>query len=55
MIQVGTNLHVADNSGARLVQCVKLLRQPKKRLGRVAAMLVVSVKSLVRKQKAKVK
>ena len=55
MIQVGTNLFVADNSGARNVQCIKILHKPKQQMGYTGATLVVSVQSLVRKQKSKVK
>lgn len=55
MIQIGTQLHASDNSGARIIQCVKVLRKPKRNMGRVAALIVVSVKTLVRKQKSKVK
>ncbi len=55
MIQVGTNLFVADNSGARNVQCIKVLNKPKQQMGYTGATLVVSVQSLVRKQKSKVK
>ena len=55
MIQVGTNLFVADNSGARNVQCIKHLQEPKQQMGYTGATLVVSVQSLVRKQKSKVK
>ena len=55
MIQVGTNLFVADNSGARNVQCIKVLTKPKQQMGYTGATLVVSVQSLVRKQKSKVK
>ena len=55
MIQVGTQLHASDNSGARIVQCVKVLRKPKRKMGRVASLIVVSVRTLVRKQKSKVK
>jgi len=55
MIQVGTNLFVADNSGARHVQCIKVLHKPKQQMGYTGATLVVSVQSLVRKQKSKVK
>jgi len=51
MIQVGTNLFVADNSGARSVQCIKVLHKPKQQMGYTGATLVVSVQSLVRKQK----
>ena len=53
MIQVGTNLFVADNSGARNVQCIKVLHKPKQQMGYTGATLVVSVQSLVRKQKSK--
>ena len=31
MIQMQTNLEVADNSGARMVQCLKLLGGSKRR------------------------
>jgi len=55
MIQVGTNLFVADNSGARNVRCIKVLHKPKQQMGYTGATLVVSVQSLVRKQKSKVK
>ena len=55
MIQVGTNLFVTDNSGARNVQCIKVLHKPKQQMGYTGATLVVSVQSLVRKQKSKVK
>ena len=53
MIQVGTNLFVADNSGARNVQCIKVLHKPKQQMGYTGATLVVSVQSLVRKQKVR--
>ena len=55
MIQVGTNLFAADNSGARNVHCIKVLHKPKQQMGYTGATLVVSVQSLVRKQKSKVK
>jgi large subunit ribosomal protein L14 len=55
MIQVGTQLHAADNSGARVLQCVKVLRKPKRKMGRSGALVVISVKSLIRKRKSKVK
>jgi large subunit ribosomal protein L14 len=55
MIQVGTHLQVSDNSGARLVQCIKVLRKTRQGMGRVGDTVVISVKALVRKQKSKVK
>ena len=53
MIQSGTNLVVVDNSGARTVQCIKVLHKPKKQMGYTGSILVVTVKKLVRKQKSK--
>jgi large subunit ribosomal protein L14 len=55
MIQSGTFLEVADNSGGRIVQCVKVLQKTKGRYGGVGDIIIVSVKSLVRNQKSKVK
>lgn len=55
MIQEGTKLQVSDNSGARIVECIKVLHNPGKKMGRTGSLIVVSVKSLIRKQKAKVK
>ncbi len=44
MIQVETNLDVADNSGARRVQCIKVLGGSKRRFAGVGDIIVVSVK-----------
>ena len=55
MIQVGTNLDITDNSGARVVKCVKVLDKTKQSNGYPGTVCVVSVKTLVRKQKSKVK
>ena len=54
MIQVGTNLDITDNSGARVVKCVKVLDKTKQSNGYPGTVCVVSVKTLVRKQKSKV-
>ena len=43
MIQMQTNLDVADNSGARRVQCIKVLGGAKRRYARVGDIIVVSV------------
>ena len=55
MIQVGTNLDITDNSGARVVKCVKVLDKTKQSTGYTGTLCIVSVKSLIRKQKSKVK
>jgi large subunit ribosomal protein L14 len=44
MIQMQTNLDVADNSGARRVQCIKVLGGAKRRYAQVGDVIVVSVK-----------
>ncbi len=44
MIQMQTNLEVADNSGAKRVQCIKVLGGSKRRFAGVGDVIVVSVK-----------
>ena len=44
MIQMQTNLDVADNSGARRVQCIKVLGGSMRRWATVGDIIVVSVK-----------
>ncbi|NTW22813.1 50S ribosomal protein L14 [Candidatus Falkowbacteria bacterium] len=44
MIQMGTRLLVADNSGAKRVQCIKVLGATKKRYARIAEIITVAVK-----------
>jgi len=44
MIQVQTMLEVADNSGARKVQCIKVLGGSKRRYAELGDTIVVSVK-----------
>ena len=44
MIQMQTNLEVADNSGARRVQCIKVLGGSHRRYASVGDVIVVSVK-----------
>ena len=43
MIQMRTNLEVADNSGAKRVQCVKVLGGSRRRYARLGDIIVVSV------------
>ena len=44
MIQMQTNLDVADNSGARRVMCIKVLGGSKRRYATIGDIIVVSVK-----------
>ena len=44
MIQVESNLEVADNSGARRVQCIKVLGGSKRKTASVGDVIVVSIK-----------
>lgn len=45
MIQMRSMLEVADNSGARKLQCIQVLGAGSKRYGRVGDIIVCSVKS----------
>ena len=47
MIQVETNLEVADNSGARRIQCIKVLGGSKRKYASVGDVIVVSVKEAI--------
>ena len=44
MIQMQSNLDVADNSGAKRVQCIKVLGGSKRRFATVGDIIVVSIK-----------
>ena len=55
MIQVGSQLHVADNSGAKKVVCIKVLNKKKQRIGGIGEFILVTVKELNKKQTQKVK
>lgn len=45
MIQFGTNLKVADNSGAKMIRCFKVLGGSRKRYAYIGDVIVASVKS----------
>ncbi len=47
MIQMQSNLRVADNSGARRVQCIKVLGGSKRRYASVGDTIVVSIKEAI--------
>jgi large subunit ribosomal protein L14 len=44
MVQVETFLNVADNSGAKLVQCIKVLGGSKRKYASIGDIIVVAVK-----------
>ena len=47
MIQVESNLDVADNSGARKVQCIKVIGGAGRRYASVGDVIIVSVKKAI--------
>jgi large subunit ribosomal protein L14 len=53
MIQMQSNLDVADNSGAKRVQCIKVLGGSKRRTAAVGDVIVVSVKEATPKGRVK--
>ena len=53
MIQVETRLEVADNSGARQVQCIKVLGGSKRRYASVGDIIVVSIKEAIPRGRVK--
>jgi large subunit ribosomal protein L14 len=53
MIQMQTNLEVADNSGARRVQCIKVLGGSKRKYASIGDTIVVSVKEAIPRGRVK--
>jgi len=53
MIQVHTNLTVADNSGAKRLFCIRVLGGTRRRYARVGDVIVVSVKEALPHSKVK--
>lgn len=53
MIYVETNLEVADNSGARRVQCIRVLGGSRRRTASVGDLIVVSVKEAIPRGRVK--
>ncbi len=53
MIQAETNLEVADNSGARRVQCIKVLGGSKRKYASVGDVIVVSIKEAIPRGRVK--
>jgi large subunit ribosomal protein L14 len=53
MIQMQSNLDVADNSGARRVQCIKVLGGSKRKYASIGDTIVVSVKEAIPRGRVK--
>ena len=53
MIQMQSNLEVADNSGARRVMCIKVLGGSKRKYASVGDVIVVSVKEAIPRGRVK--
>ena len=53
MIQVQTELNVADNTGARRVECIKVLGGSKRRYASIGDKIVVSIKEAIPNGKVK--
>jgi len=53
VISVESNLDVADNSGARRVQCIKVLGGSRRKTASVGDVIVVSVKEAIPRGKVK--
>lgn len=53
MIQMQSNLFVADNSGARRIQCIKVLGGSKRRFASIGDIIIVSIKDAIPRSKVK--
>ncbi len=53
MIQMQSNLFVADNSGAKKIQCIKVLGGSKRRFASIGDIIVVSIKDALPRAKVK--
>ena len=53
MIQMQSNLFVADNSGAKRIQCIKVLGGSKRRFASIGDVIVVSIKDAIPRAKVK--
>ena len=53
MIQVQTELNVADNTGARIIECIKVLGGSKRRYASIGDTIVVTVKEAIPDGKVK--
>jgi len=53
MIQQGTGLNVADNSGAKFARCIKVLGGTRKRYAKIGEVIVITVKTAEPRQQVK--
>jgi large subunit ribosomal protein L14 len=53
MIQMQTNLDVADNSGARRVMCIKVIGGSKRRYATIGDVIIVSIKEAIPRGRVK--
>ena len=53
MIQMQSHLFVADNSGARKIQCIKVLGGTKRRFASIGDIIIVSIKDAIPRAKVK--
>jgi large subunit ribosomal protein L14 len=53
MIQMQTFLGVADNSGAKRVQCIKVIGGSKRKYASIGDVIIVSIKEAIPKSKVK--
>ena len=53
MIQVQSKLFVADNTGAKIIECIKVLGGSKRRYASIGDTIVVSVKEAIPRGKVK--
>jgi len=53
MIQIQTELAVADNTGAKIVECIKVLGGSKRRSASIGDIIVVSIKDALPRAKVK--
>jgi large subunit ribosomal protein L14 len=53
MIQMQSNMEVADNSGARRVECIKVLGGSKRRTANIGDVVVVSIKDAIPRGRVK--
>ena len=53
MIQMQSTLNIADNSGAKKVQCIKVLGGSKRRFASIGDVIVITVKDAIPRGKVK--
>jgi large subunit ribosomal protein L14 len=51
MIYIGTNVRIADNSGAKLGKCIKIIGG--KKIGSIGNMVLITLKKILHRKKVK--